>query len=185
MSMNITLARLERWLREHAPATQEALGPAATLDAVQDAGRQWGVRPLPDLQRLWLWHNGSRHGLLGGLALQPGHYLLTVDQAVGERRSRTEIDGDSRAWSPQWVPITSDTGGSHIVVDHQPGDSLGTVFVADPQNGPMRHRGWPSLPAMIESLCEALEQHTTLDGHRAGITPDGHLTWEFQPPQNG
>jgi len=91
--------------------------------------------------------------------------------------------GDFRSWSSRWVPITSDGAGNHIVVDHRPDEAPGSVFLADLQNGPMRHRGWPSLTDMIDSLCVALEQNALVDGHSAKITEDGGLAWEvvFHP----
>lgn len=116
--------------------------------------------------------------------LQPGHYFLGVDNALGEWRSRTEIIGDRndlRSWNPQWVPITSDTAGNHIVVDHRPGPELGSLFLADLQNGPMQQRGWPSLTDLIDNLYDALTQGATVDGHRPHITEERRLAWTFSP----
>lgn len=184
MSLTTDLARLEQWLRQRSPTTWASLRPPATLDAIDSAAHQIGVRLLPDLKRLWRWHDGNEGALVAGLSLQPGHYLLGVNEALGEWRSRTDVAGpstESRSWSPHWVPITADGAGNHLVIDHRPGPELGSVFVADLQNGPMRHRGRPSLPELIVDLCDALTQGSPVDGHLPHITEDGRLTWTFSP----
>ena len=183
MSLTISLVQLERWLATHAPTTLQGLRPGATLDVLDQAAGNMQVRLLPDLRRLWLWHNGSSGNILDGLPLQPGHYFLTTDQAIDEWHSRTEINGglgNSRSWSSEWIPISTDTAGNHIVVDHGTDGQPGSVFIADIQNGPMRHRGWPSLSEMIDSLRKALEQDEVLDGHRYQATAEGRLAWELR-----
>ncbi|MEQ4306205.1 SMI1/KNR4 family protein [Plantactinospora sp. B6F1] len=187
MSLTISLARLERWLRENSPTTWEALRPSAALADIDLASHRFGLRLLPDLKRLWLWRDGSAGGILNGLPLQPGHYFLGVGGALDEWRSRTDVSrshGDSRSWSPQWMPITSDGAGNHLVVDHRPGADSGSVFLADLQNGPMSHRSWSSLGDLVDSLCDALAEGTAVDGHRREITEQGRLIWNLLPSES-
>ncbi|WP_433262090.1 SMI1/KNR4 family protein [Micromonospora vinacea] len=184
MSLTTDLAKLEQWLRQRSPTTWASLRPPATLDAIDSTAHQIGVRILPDLKRLWRWHDGSEGALVAGVPLQPGHYLLGVNGALVEWHGRTDVagySGDSRSWSPQWLPITSDGAGNHFVVDHRPGPELGSVFVADLQNGPMRHRGWPSLADLVRDLCDALTHGRPVDGHLPHITEEGRLAWTFSP----
>ncbi|GAA3253878.1 hypothetical protein ACFO1B_45520 [Dactylosporangium siamense] len=77
MSITVALVKLERWLRVHAPANAATLAPAATLDRLDHTASVFG-RPLPaDVQRLYLWHDGTT-AAVDRFEISPSRYFLPL-----------------------------------------------------------------------------------------------------------
>ncbi|MEV4513063.1 SMI1/KNR4 family protein [Dactylosporangium sp. NPDC049525] len=184
MSITIALVGLERWLRAHTPATAATLAPATTLDRLDAAASTFG-RPLPaDVQRLYLWHDGTV-AALDRFEIHPSHYFLPLAVAVDDwaflnrvEADRLAEDPDYRYWQPHWFPIASDGGGDHVMVETA-GQHRGRVFVRSSENGPEPERGWPSLDAWADNLMDALTTDALFAGRWRRVPNSPALQWNY------
>lgn len=187
--MNSSWARIVAWLRLHAPRTAaEIQRPATDADiaAAQDA-----VDVPAALIDWWRLADGcggreSRPGLL------PGSYApFSIAQALDERdswlRSYDESrdghlrgepagsTGDMFAMLPEYLPIATDGGGWHLLVDLRAGQDRGCVREYDKYDG---HQPpiWHGVGEMLADVATALEKGTPVRGYVPEVD-DGRLGW--------
>lgn len=86
-------ARIDAWMRAHAPDSYEELAPPAGPAAVEAAQAELGVRFPADLLASLACHDGLRHWA-NCLPVRPP---LPVSEIVGHWRMCVEIDEANRA----------------------------------------------------------------------------------------
>ena len=184
MSITVALIGIERWLRAHTPATAATLAPAATPDRLDAAASAFG-RTLPaDVQRLYLWHDGTT-AAVDRFDIYPSRYFLPLAGAVNAwtvlndyEAEQLAEDPDYRHWQPHWFPIAYDGSGDYVVVETA-GQHRGRLFVKSAENGAEPERGWPSLDAWADDLTRALTTDT-LFANRWRPAPNGPaLQWSY------
>lgn len=125
--------RIDAWLRKHAKLVFQQLRPPATEAALTAAERLLGL-PLPaSLSASYRAHDGARGespavfaAVRAGLRQQWVRSVawLPLDLAVKELRAMQRIFPD---WPTSLLPIGSDGGGNHVLVDLV----AGTVLLRD------------------------------------------------------
>ena len=185
MTVGVTLARIEQWLTAHAPGTLATLNPPATLDALDQAESVIGTRLLPDLKRVYLWHNGAGC-LTRPFWLIPDYSLMELARVTAQWQLWQEITADDPDQPyRRWVPIATAFTGDFIAIDHGR-DAAGTACPVYKDDGPNRDRSWPSIAAVLDELLHALEAGQPARGWRARVNVDGMLEWEAsQQPAGG
>jgi len=150
------------------------------------AERSLGVNLLPAVHALYAWHDGAG-GIQGPFWLAPDFGFLPLSDVVKEWRINEEVAADTYGsdfnddpfanWKSRWIPVATSWTGDLLVVSHEPDDSKGHVFVAQPENRPNRDDGWLDLADLIGEGLSALEGGQTWRGRQANIR-DGMLTWD-------
>ncbi|MFF4247460.1 hypothetical protein ACFYY2_23755 [Streptomyces sp. NPDC001822] len=199
MSLVHTVARLDRWLQEHAPGDFSQLAPPADprlADAV--AGNRFDLHP--DV-RSWLdLHDGSvidrviaagafvptDFPLLGAARMSDGLRDMEEEVARAVEDDEAEyvvgVTADVR-----WLPVALNHTGGQLVVDHREGPGFGAVLELDPSVGLNGVKRWDSLSHLFTSVLDALTEGSpvpTATGRKAvpRIEADGvplaHVVWD-------
>ncbi|MFI8005890.1 hypothetical protein [Streptomyces sp. NPDC086010] len=195
-----TVARLDAWLREHAPGDFGQLAPPADPRMVD------GIAPdrfdlHPDV-RSWLGlHDGSAvdrvlaagafvptaFPLLGAARMRDGLRDMEEEVARAAEDDETEYVVGVTA-HPRWLPVALDHTGGQLVVDHRDGPGYGAVLELDPSIGLNGVKRWDSLSHLLEAVLEALADGSpvpTATGRKAvpRIEADGvplpHVVWDI------
>lgn len=134
-------ARIEEWLRRHAPETAADLRPPAATAEIQAAEREFGAVLPPDVCASWQVHDGQEGS---APPVFPTWRLLPLEYAVREFLSMRalleegvlEVPGvlargpvHAVWWSPGWIPLLSNGSGDSLCVDVSPpeGGIIGQV----------------------------------------------------------
>ena len=176
--MTSSWERIVAWLRLHAPLTAaEIRPPAADADI---AAAQAAVDVPAELAGWWRLADGCG-GRESGSGLLPGGYApFSVAEALDERRAwlRTYDEsrdghlrrepagstGDMFAMLPEFLPLATDGGGWHLLVDLRAGEDRGCVREYDKYDG---HQPliWRGVGEMLADVATALETGAPVRGH--------------------
>jgi cell wall assembly regulator SMI1 len=136
--MKVVWDRIHTWLRAHAPAVLDSLGPGATDAEIREAESEMDITFPDDVRAAYRIHDGQGHG-------EPeweipsflyGWEWMCLDRVVGDwgilkslldrgtfADARSAPRGPIRNdwWHPKWIPLTHDGGCSHHCLDLDPG----------------------------------------------------------------
>jgi cell wall assembly regulator SMI1 len=173
MSLQSTLASVDRWLAQHAPETLHALPAPATDEQIAAVAGELDPDLHPDVWTLLRWHNGSRETF----DLAPGFTFLNADEIISAAKSQEPSnDGVYRGWYRLWIPVASDGCGAHLVVDDADGPGRGRVLLADPEDGIAFRETWTSLAEVLGQTLEAMRDGTVFLYSRCAVE-GGRLIW--------
>jgi cell wall assembly regulator SMI1 len=159
------LARLDAWLRTHAPAVHHALAPGAweaELDAVE---ARFGTPLSPGLRALYRWRNGSS----GRGDFYLSHTFASMESAERDRARMRELrdagalsrgSAPSELWSDRWLPIF-DRGNGDLLCYDAAGidDGIPGRLVDYPHEVPERRRPvFEDIESWLETYVGALER---------------------------
>jgi cell wall assembly regulator SMI1 len=184
MTIEALLADIDRWLRQHAPRTREALRAPASDSEIGSVERTTGIEITDDIRTLLSWHNGSA-ALGPSFKLVPEFDFMTVAEAVSYWSMKQSLQAtrervlpdDQTWWHRQWLPIGTDRCGSLLVCDHRDGRGYGQVFIVDKVDGALPFHTWPNITAVLEEMRNALVVNSSFTGCQAVVTADGGLRW--------
>ncbi|MFE1088997.1 SMI1/KNR4 family protein [Streptomyces albidoflavus] len=182
-------ARIDAWMRAHAPDSYEVLAPPADPTAVEAAQAGLGVRFPADLLASLACHDGLRHWA-NCLPLRPPEPVARI---VDHWQMCVEIDEDNRAdedepepegeepwWHPQWIPWAQSDGDAQII-DMRPGPDQGRLGMAYHDDCGVFADGWPSLAAYLTEVAEVLEKGGAVGGTWVPyLTTEGELWWSLK-----
>lgn len=196
-----TVARLGRWLEEHAPGDFRQLAPPADTELI--AAVTENRFELHQDVRTWLaLHDGSaldRAGVAGTFVPTDFPLLGAVGirdglRAMEEESARAVEDDEAAACvagvraDARWLPVALNHTGGRLVVDHREGPAFGAVLELDPSIGLNGVKRWDSLSQLFDSVLDALVHGTpiaTASGSKAvpriedtrGLPP--HVVWDI------
>src|SRR4051812_31852671 len=78
-TLEVLLARLDAWLREHAPAVAKSLRPGLTAEQVRALEAEGRLRLTDELRTLYQWHDGA-NGVVSEFI--PSHQFVPLADAV-------------------------------------------------------------------------------------------------------
>ncbi|MGI0491638.1 SMI1/KNR4 family protein [Alkalinema pantanalense CENA528] len=165
-SVNHIWQRIENWLKMNLPSGIGGLNPPATEEEIAAVEEQLNIRFPEDVRSSYLRHNGQDirstwilwgwewHSLDRILETWNDWNEILEDGAIDD----IENDGDGQIfrkdwWHPQWIPLTSDSGGgNHHCLDLAPGPkgNVGQIIT-------MWHDD-SDRPLLANSFTEFLEQ---------------------------
>ena len=150
--MEASWARIEAWLRQHAPEGLAELRPPASNRHINSLEDTTGLRLPTEMERSYKVHDGS-----WGLWMFPygGGTLATIQAIEGEwlrwrevaaegwfedRESEPEGPIKPVHWNRRWLPVTDAGSGNHFCVDLDPapGGTVGQIIEFDHEVGPVR-----------------------------------------------
>ncbi|MEU3822450.1 SMI1/KNR4 family protein [Streptomyces sp. NPDC030392] len=170
--------RISSWLEQNAPASHEALLPAATEQDIDAVARQLCVRVPVELRALWLLCAGNQDSPGAGIFPDHGWALMPLDSvcAVYRRQSRRQQnhdDEESWMWKPSWIPFCSwsvtDTSYG-LFVDAETGE------VGHWDDTAVRTVEDKSLTMLLEEIADRLENPQLSPGCKPGLI-GGKLVW--------
>ena len=192
------------WLTANAPVTADALRVPGTPRADVDAAAAGSGLDWPEELRVWFTlHDGGGDELALGGQLFPMFVLDRLVEALHNRQGAVALgrelmatvgpgligdDGQSSAgqdvamFLPEFVPIATDPGYGHLVVDLRPGPMRGgvTTFTYDSGTayGGDGAEGftWPNLTSLVSDLRDALVEGTSFRQTTAEVA-EGELFW--------
>ncbi|MFE3858091.1 SMI1/KNR4 family protein [Streptomyces griseorubiginosus] len=190
--------RIVRWLRNHAPASAEALRPGATDEEISRLNEGLGFE-IPDVLEAWLrLNNGSTskdrtESLPGGgrriyphidSLVLPGNYAFRSCEEIWNKYrfylSSAEDLGDDGYWKPSWIPVAEafDSPDGIIVVGEDPAGATPLLRFAEYYH-PSPYL--PSLSGYLASVADLLEHGeapgTAMERQRFDVV-DGRLEWK-------
>ncbi|WP_445526695.1 hypothetical protein [Streptomyces cyslabdanicus] len=200
MELAQTVARLDQWLKEHAPGDFRQLAPPAE-PALVTAVAENRFEPHPDVRSWLALHDGSAldptpaagafvptdFPLLGAAGMCVG--LRDMEEEVARALEEDEaeyvvgVTADVR-----WLPVAMNHTGGQLVVDHREGPGFGAVLELDPSIDVNGVKRWDSLSHLFDSVLDALVHGTpiaTASGARSvpRIEDTGnslpHVVWDI------
>ncbi|TWP53251.1 hypothetical protein FKR81_04585 [Lentzea tibetensis] len=172
-------ARIDAWLREHAPATFAKLAPPADQAEIARVQDEMELKFPQDLVDSLLCHDGMAD--YSDIYVLPEHYpLLSVAQILEHWHDNGVINGqhddqasETQWFHPRWIPIASIEGDSQII-DTRDG-RLGEHF--SDQGGYFGPGTWTSLRAYLSATAEALLNGTDVKGRYPHVDENGEVLW--------
>ncbi|WP_375504198.1 SMI1/KNR4 family protein [uncultured Jatrophihabitans sp.] len=117
MTLTDSLLSIESWLlRLGRVQLLEALRPGVSRVVVEQSLARAGMTSVAPLEELYGWHDGTERpgdGIVDGVEVIPGFYLLGLEEALAVRILYLEQD----TWAPHWLPILTDGAGYFYLVD--------------------------------------------------------------------
>ncbi len=177
-------ARIEAWMRRHTPAGLAVLSPPATPSTIAAAAADLGL-PFPaDLVDSLRRHDGQTTWA----NILPEAPPLSAAGIVEQYRIRMELapdvdgfashGGEEPWWHERWLPF-GDGDGDLQVIDLRPGPGLGRLGWAPHDNPADFSEAWPSLPAYLTAVADALETGGAVGAWHPYVTVDGTLWWDL------
>ncbi|MFZ3471165.1 SMI1/KNR4 family protein [Streptomyces sp. 4.24] len=180
-------ARIDAWLREHAPASYAHLAPPADPTAIGAAQAEMGLRFPADLTDSLLCHDG----VLTWTNILPGPPPQPVARIVGHWRMSEEIAGDDAdirepfepggepGWHRQWIPWAQSDGDAQVI-DMREGPGQGRLGSAPHDDTGHFDDGHPSLAAYLAEVADVLDHGGLADACAPFLTEDGELWWDLE-----
>lgn len=176
------LARLDAWLREHAPAVADALRPGLSEDQIAALEAEGRLQLSDDLRALYRWHDGSDHQPGGELI--PGHRFVPLADAVRERAVIREqgrsmplvmrlFDTVFTAHRYAWLHVLSDGCGDGYFYDPRRRRSPGSFFFNF--NEDHWYHFFPTLADFVAAVVECFET-----GAFRPVDRGASLRWDFE-----
>jgi cell wall assembly regulator SMI1 len=173
-------AKLDSLLYQHARPIARLMRSPATLEQIDEAQRQLGMKLPSDVRAAYLWHDGQEYqgaphpGLFGAFTWP------SLDNLVGcwsgclemlrdlqsEYVTQDEIyvslsDQEVRfdVWHPKWLPVGDRRGGGFLCVDLAPGPrgSEGQLIECSLDNPDGNRRIAVNLETHLQDLVQRLE----------------------------
>ncbi len=163
--------RITSWLEQNAPASHEALLPAASEQDIDVLEQELGLRVPVELRALWLRCAGNRDVPGTGFFPEHGWALMPLDsvRAVYRRQlrwQRDHADAETCVWKPSWVPFCSwsvtDTSYG-LFVDAETGE------IGHWEDTAVRTVEDRSLTMLLEEIADRLENPRLATGYRPGL----------------
>ncbi|MFE7358519.1 hypothetical protein ACFU8Q_36830 [Streptomyces sp. NPDC057543] len=168
MELARTVARLDRWLEEHAPGDFRQLAAPADPRLIAAAtGNRFELHP--DVRSWLALHDGSAldrasaagafvptdFPLLGAVGMCDG--LRDMEQEVARALEEDEAEFVVGVMADvRWLPVALNHTGGQLVVDHREGPGFGAVLELDPSIGLEGVKRWDSLSHLFDSVLDAL-----------------------------
>ncbi|MEU6341900.1 SMI1/KNR4 family protein [Streptomyces sp. NPDC046977] len=182
-SVRSSWARIDAWLRRHAPASFAELAPGASADEIESAQAQLGLRFPAELLESLACHNGAEKysGVL------PAGAPLGSAEAVDVWQMRMRLSGEDEEpggsdgepwWHCKWIPW-SETDGDVQVIDMRVGPDRGRIgwAVRDDCGRFGEGWGWSSLGTYLHEVAETLEVGGTVGDLGPYLTSESKLIW--------
>ncbi|MER6391547.1 DUF4259 domain-containing protein [Streptomyces sp. NPDC001523] len=177
-------ARIDTWMRRHAPACHALLAPPADPVEVEAAQEAMGLRFPTDLLESLACHDG----ITKWAALLPGRPPMSVAGILGHWQMCVEIDGDEPDltevdgydepwWHPLWIPWAQSDGDSQVI-DMREGPGQGRLGSAAHDGTGHFDDGWPCLSTYLTAVADAFDHGTAVDGRVPFLTSKGDLWWD-------
>jgi cell wall assembly regulator SMI1 len=189
--MSSSWERIVAWLTLHAPRTAAEIRPPATEADIAVARDALGGALPADLIDWWRLADGcggreSRSSLLptsyapfsvADALDERGSWLRSYDESRDGhlRREPAGSTGDMFAMLPDYLPLATDGGGWHLLVDLREGQDRGCVREYDKYDG---HQPliWHGVGEMLADVAAALETGTPARGYVPEVD-DERLGW--------
>jgi cell wall assembly regulator SMI1 len=179
------------------------LNPPATDAEIRNVEAGLGSIVPSDLRVLWRKWNGEnpRHNPPPGALIPPSFHPAPIESAMETREMWLDLsrelmspnfdDFDAflrqerqkpagtpcAAWLPEWMPIATDHGGSHLFADLRKGSNSGYIMQFGDQVDALDSMPlWPSVTDMLEEIASRLEMDTSNPAHGRYID-SGKLFW--------
>ena len=162
-------ARIEAWLRNHAPDELENLRPSASNRRINHLEDTIGLRLTPEMEHSYKVHDGCwvgmflfgdvYGGVLSSLQAVESDWLrwrdVSAECRFQEMASQPQGPIKPHHWNLGWLPITDPGNGNHFCVDLDPapGGIVGQIIWFDRVEGPVR--------VVAEGFTEWLEQYAS------------------------
>ena len=123
--------------------------------------------PTTEARVWWGWHDGVTASTRPEGESFPGWWFPSLHdaatQAEWERNEASALvgrDAENLIWRSGWLPILTDIGGNHAVLDcTAPPDGPSPVYYADREGGPEKFRPRaPTFGALIAGWIEAIDR---------------------------
>ncbi|MFE5482928.1 SMI1/KNR4 family protein [Streptomyces sp. NPDC056527] len=180
-------ARIDAWLRTHAPASFHVLAPPADPDAVEKAQTDMGLRFPPDLLDSLACHDGQ----IKWANIFPERPPAPVAEIVSFWRMSVDIAGDDPDlcepheeggepwWHAQWIPWAHSDSDAQVI-DMREGPDQGRVGSSQHDDTATFEGGWPSLSAYLKHVADVLDHGGTVGPWAPYLTSGGELWWSFE-----
>jgi|GEM_PF-6016253 len=132
MSDHITA--LERWLTDNRPAFLDRLNPGASPDSIAAVEAAHGLTFPEELRAFYIWRDRQQSGSGTFAGNQSLMSVKEIDDSLSIFNELHE-SGDFETetwWSPSWIPVVANGGGSHLVVDTNQQGRVLEFWKADP-----------------------------------------------------
>lgn len=180
-------ARIDAWLRAHAPTSYALLAPPADPTMIESAQVEMGLRFPSDLLESLACHDG----ITARANMFPDQPPLPVAEIVEHWRMCVEIAGDDPDlcepseeggepwWHRQWIPWAQSDGDAQII-DMRDGPLQGRLGSAAHDDTGYFDDGWPSLGAYLGEVADVLECGGEVGVWVPYLTVDRELWWAFE-----
>lgn len=152
--MEAIWARIDAWIRQHAPDEVEHLRSPASNRRMNHLEDTTGLRLPPEMEASYKIHDGYwvelfwfgdlYGGVLSSLQALTSDWLLRreISADCNFETTVTEPQGPIKPqkWNLAWLPITDASNGNHFCVDLDPppGGVVGQIFWFDRVEGPIQ-----------------------------------------------
>ena len=123
--MNLSLAKLDEWLREHRADFYPKLNPPASEQQLMEIESELGLTLPQDFRELLLWKNGQQDQATDTFHPLTGEMFMSADGTVQTMRDMKELirygDVGPDSWNSSWIPFMSNGGGDHSCLDTRSG----------------------------------------------------------------
>ena len=178
-------ARIEGWMRRHAPASLAALAGPAGPDVIAAAEARIGLRFPAELVESLRRHDG----LVAWANVMPEAPPLGTGGIAEAYLMRNEIapevggftsagPGFEAWWNELWLPF-GDSDGDLQVIDLRPGPGQGRLGIAPHDNPADFTEGWPSLGAYLTAVADGLEHRGSVGPWHPYLTVEDELWWSL------
>src|SRR5687768_12282986 len=162
--LHVQLERLDRWLREHAPAIADALRPGLSDDEIDALEAEGRLRLTEEMCALYRWHAGCDERRTDEFI--PSHRFVPLGEAV---RGRTAVREQVRSLTAAqrivfavfaghrtgWLHVFSDGAGDGYFYDPQRRGSPGSFFFNF--NEDHSYLFFPTLADFVAAVIECFE----------------------------
>jgi cell wall assembly regulator SMI1 len=154
MTVQAIWARIEAWLRQHAPDELENLRPPASNRRINHLEDTTGLRLPPEMEESYKFYDGCwvemflfgsvYGGVLSSLQAVESDWLrwreVSAECAFLDAPSEPLGPIKPQHWNLGWLPVTDPGNGNHFCVDLDPapGGIVGQVIWFDRVDGPVR-----------------------------------------------
>ncbi|MGP3991869.1 SMI1/KNR4 family protein [Streptomyces sp. 3N207] len=184
-SVRSSWARIDAWLRSHAPATFAELALPAIPDEIETVQAQLSLSFPAELLASLACHNGAERysGVLPadaplGLAEMVELWRMRVEISKNDLPQESFEEDCEPWWHPEWIPWAA-TDGHVEVIDMRPGPEQGRIGSAPHDGSGEFDGGWPSLGSYLHQVAETLEFGGTVSELAPYLTPEKELRWVF------
>jgi cell wall assembly regulator SMI1 len=183
-SVAVSWARIDAWLAAHAPVSLAVLRPPADRASIAAAQHELGLEFPPELVASLSCHDGLHHRanllpeaqpLAARRIVEHWHMYMEIAEDIGGLEPRPW--DDEPWWHPLWIPWAEAEGDAQVI-DVRPGPGQGRLGMAGHDSADFSD-AWPSLPAYLHAVAEALHVGGGVGVWYPYLTVDDELWWGF------